>query len=117
PSRSAIRAQATARSTDRCARIARALGDARTVVNVGAGAGSYEPTDRDVVAVEPSEVMIAQRPPGAVAAVQGVAEALPFRDVAFDAALARLTVHHWRDSLVGLAELRREARRQGVVTW
>lgn len=99
------------------ARIARALGDARTVVNVGAGAGSYEPTDRDVVAVEPSEVMIAQRPPGAVAAVQGVAEALPFRDVAFDAALAVLTVHHWADSLVGLAELRRVARRQVVFTW
>lgn len=89
-----------------------ALGDARTVVNVGAGTGSYEPTDRRVVAVEPSAVMIAQRPAGSAPVVRGVAEALPFADGTFDAALAILTVHHWTDHVAGLAELRRVARRQ-----
>jgi SAM-dependent methyltransferase len=98
------------------ARIARALGDARTVVNVGAGAGSYEPDDRDVVAVEPSEVMITQRPRHAAAVVRGVAEALPLGDSTFDAALAVLTVHHWADAGRGLAELRRVARRQVLLT-
>jgi SAM-dependent methyltransferase len=92
-----------------------ALGDARTVVNVGAGAGSYEPRDRDVIAVEPSPVMLAQRPVGAAPAVQASAEALPFADGSFDAAMAILSDHHWPDRAVGLRELRRVARRRAVV--
>jgi SAM-dependent methyltransferase len=91
-----------------------ALGGAGTVLNVGAGAGSYEPRGCAVVAVEPSRVMLAQRPAGAAPALRGVAEALPFADRAFDAALAVLTVHHWADPSAGLAELRRVARRQVV---
>ncbi|GAB3723584.1 class I SAM-dependent methyltransferase [Amycolatopsis oliviviridis] len=94
-----------------------ALGDARSVVNVGAGAGSYEPGDRDVVAVEPSSRMIAQRPATAAPAVQACAEGLPFPDGAFDVGLAVLTVHHWTDVTAGLAELRRVSRRQVIVTW
>jgi SAM-dependent methyltransferase len=94
-----------------------ALGDAASVVNVGAGAG-YEPTELAVVAVEPSQAMIAQRPAGAARAVQGAAEALPFPSGAFDAALAVLTIHHWGDRAAGLAELARVARRRVViVTW
>jgi SAM-dependent methyltransferase len=96
------------------AQILAALGDARTVVNVGAGTGNYEPTDRPVAAVEPSLTMIGQRPPGSAPAVQGVAEHLPFPDRAFDAALATLTVHHWSDQAAGLSELRRVADRQVV---
>lgn len=95
-----------------------ALGDVESVVNVGAGVGSYEPTDRAVVAVEPSVVMIAQRPEGAAPAVQGMAENLPFSNNAFDAALAVLTVHHWSDQRAGLAELRRVAQdRVVILTW
>ena len=71
-----------------------ALGDARTVVNVGAGTGSYEPTDRDVLAVEPSAVMRAQRPAGAAPCVAAAAESLPFPDRSFDAAMAFATIHH-----------------------
>jgi SAM-dependent methyltransferase len=98
--------------------ILHALAGARSVVNVGAGAGSYEPTDRRVVAVEPSPVMLRQRLPGSAPAVQGSATALPFRDGAFDAALAVLTVHHWPDRARGLAELRRVARDRAVIfTW
>jgi SAM-dependent methyltransferase len=101
------------------ARIARrlhaALGDAVTVVNVGAGSGSYEPTDRRVVAVEPSAVMMAQRGVSGASAVRGVAEALPFARGTFDAALVVLSVHHWRDLDAGLAELRRVADRQVVL--
>ena len=92
-----------------------ALGDARTVVNVGAGAGSYEPRDRDVIAVEPSPVMLAQRPVGAAPAVQATAESLPFADGAFDAAMAVLSDHHWPDRAAGLRELRRVASRRAVV--
>jgi SAM-dependent methyltransferase len=92
-----------------------ALGDARSVVNVGAGTGSYEPPDRQVTAVEPSTVMIAQRAPGAAPAVQAVAEDLPFEDDSFDAAMAILTLHHWSDVDAGLAELVRVARRRVVV--
>jgi SAM-dependent methyltransferase len=99
------------------ARVTRALGDARTVVNVGAGSGSYEPEDRHVVAVEPSEVMITQRPRDAAPVVRAVAEALPFANNQFHAALAVLTVHHWTDAKRGLAELRRVARRQVIFTW
>lgn len=94
-----------------------ALGDARSVVNVGAGAGSYEPGDRSVVAVEPSQRMIRQRPAAAAPAVQARAEGLPFPDGAFDAGLAVLTVHHWTDVAAGLAELRRVSRRQVILTW
>ena len=81
--------------------IAAALGDARSVVNVGAGAGSYEPGDRDVVAVEPSRVMLAQRAVGAAPAVQASAEALPFAEGAYDAAMAILSDHHWPDRAAG----------------
>jgi SAM-dependent methyltransferase len=95
-------------------RIARAiwdaLGDTASVVNVGAGAGSYEPSDRRVVAVEPSATMLAQRPPGAAPAVQASAEELPFRTDEFDAAMGVLTIHHWTDRRRGLCELRRVAR-------
>ena len=89
-----------------------ALGDARTVVNVGAGTGNYEHGDRQVIAVEPAIEMLAQRPADAAPAVRAVAEALPFRDLAFDAALATLTLHHWSDVGAGLDELRQVARRQ-----
>jgi SAM-dependent methyltransferase len=87
-----------------------ALGDARTLLNVGAGAGSYEPTDRYVVAVEPSARMRAQRPATAVPALDATAERLPFDDDSFDAVLASVTVHQWADTARGLAELRRVAR-------
>ena len=88
-----------------------ALGGARTVLNVGAGSGSYEPRGPHVVAVEPSVVMIAQRPRGSAPAVRAVAEALPFPDRTFDAAMGVLTMHHWADRDRGLAEMRRVARR------
>ena len=87
-----------------------ALGDAATVVNVGAGAGSYEPMDRSVVAVEPSFAMIRQRPAGSAPVVQASATHLPFRDEAFAAALAVLTVHHRADRMCGLTELARVAQ-------
>jgi SAM-dependent methyltransferase len=92
-----------------------ALGDAVTVVNVGAGTGSYEPRDRRLVAIEPSRVMIAQRAPDAAPAVIGTAEALPLADDSVDAAMAVLTDHHWPDRARGLAEMRRVARRRAVV--
>ena len=98
------------------ARIWAALGDARTVLNVGAGTGSYEPPDRDVTAVEPSAVMRAQRPAGAAPCVAAVAESLPFEDQSFDAAMAFATVHHWQDPIAGLREMRRVARRVVVFT-
>lgn len=84
-----------------------ALGNARRVLNVGAGTGNYEPSDREVVALEPSAAMIARRRPSAAPALQGVAEALPFEDASFDAAMAVLTLHHWTDKAAGLAEMRR----------
>lgn len=87
-----------------------ALGAAETVLNVGAGAGSYEPRDRAVTAVEPSAAMRAQRPEGLARAVDATAEALPFADDSFDAAMASFTVHQWRDLEKGLAELRRVTR-------
>jgi SAM-dependent methyltransferase len=92
-----------------------ALGSARSVLNVGAGAGSYEPDDRTTVAVEPSDVMLAQRPPGAAPGVKARAEALPFVADAFDAVMALLTVHHWSDHAAGLAECVRVARDRVVL--
>jgi SAM-dependent methyltransferase len=98
------------------ARILAALGDARTVVNVGAGAGSYEPPDRHVIAIEPSDVMAAQRPPGRVPAIRASAEALPLRDASVDAAMAVLTIHHWDAARrQGVEELRRVARGPVVI--
>jgi len=99
------------------AHIAAALGDARTVLNVGAGTGSYELPDRSWVGVDPSEVMIRQRPRGSAPVVRGVAEALPFATAAFDAAIALLSLQHWSDPKGGLAELARVSRRQVVLTW
>jgi SAM-dependent methyltransferase len=95
--------------------ITAAIGDARTVVNVGAGTGSYEPPDRSVVAVEPSSVMLSQH--HGARRVQAAAEHLPFDDAEFDVAMAILTVHHWADLDRGLAELRRVSRRQVIFTW
>lgn len=100
------------------AKIHAALGSCKRVVNVGAGSGSYEPPDRQVVAVEPSAEMIRQRAPEAAVAVQASAEKLPFADGSFDAALAILTVHHWPQRVEGLAEMRRVARERVVIfTW
>src|SRR5690606_35845941 len=87
-----------------------ALGDARTVLNVGAGAGSYEPWDREVTAVEPSAAMRAERPPERVRAIDATAESLPFPDDHFDAAMASVTIHQWPDLEAGLREMRRVAR-------
>lgn len=97
------------------AQILRALGNATSVVNVGAGAGSYEPQDRQVLAVEPSMVMIRQRAKTAAPVVQASATALPLRDASVDAALAVLTLHHWPDVPRGLQELRRVARQTVVI--
>lgn len=94
-----------------------AIGDARRVVNVGAGTGSYEPKDRDVIAVEPSETMIRQRAAGATPVVRASATHLPFRDSEFDAALAVLTVHHWPDQSEGIREMSRVANRCVILTW
>ena len=87
-----------------------ALGQTRTVLNVGAGTGSYEPADCQVTAVEPSLEMIGQRAATAAPAIQGTAEDLPFADASFDAAMAILTIHHWGDKQKGLAEMRRVTR-------
>jgi SAM-dependent methyltransferase len=96
-------------------RVVRALGSSESIVNVGAGAGSYEPRDRKLVAVEPSMVMIRQRPPEASPAVCASATNLPFRDESFDASLAVLTLHHWPDVWRGIEELRRAARKTVVI--
>jgi hypothetical protein len=92
-----------------------ALGEAITVLNVGAGAGSYEPRDRYVAAVEPSATMRAQRPASLPPAIDAVAERLPFDSASFDAAMAMITVHQWPDTTAGLAELRRVSRGPVVV--
>ncbi|GGN13548.1 methyltransferase type 11 [Lentzea pudingi] len=99
------------------AEILAALGTAGSIADVGAGTGSYEPPGRTVLALEPSSEMIRQRPPGASPAVRAVAEALPLRDNAVEAALAVLTVHHWTDWRAGLAELRRIAPRRVVLAY
>jgi ubiquinone/menaquinone biosynthesis C-methylase UbiE len=98
------------------AQIWAALGDARTILNVGAGTGSYEPPDRDVTAVEPSALMRAQRPAGAAPCVAATAESLPFEDQSFDAAMSVSSIHHWQDPIAGLREMRRVARRVVVFT-
>lgn len=101
------------RTDPRIARLVHAaLGDARTVVNVGAGAGSYEPADRAVTAVEPSAAMRAQR---STPAIDATAEHLPFPDDSFDAAMATVTIHQWRDTDAGLGELRRVSRGPVVI--
>jgi SAM-dependent methyltransferase len=98
------------------ARIHAALGDARTVVNVGAGAGSYEPRDRHVIAIEPSDVMAAQRPAELAPAIRASAGSLPLRDGAADAAMALVTIHHWdAEREAGVRELRRVARGPVVI--
>src|SRR5690242_16522897 len=100
------------------AAIKSALRNARSVLNVGAGAGSYEPKDRRVVAIEPSAVMVSQRPRDSAPVVQGQAEGLPFTDNAFDAVLGVLTIHHWSDRVRGLHECARVARdRIVLLTW
>ena len=100
------------------ARVDAALGQCRSVVNVGAGTGSYEPKSRSVVAGEPSAEMIRQRPPAAAPVIQADAVRLPFMDRSFDASLAILTIHHWPDWKRGLAEMRRVARERVVIlTW
>ena len=93
------------------ARIWAALGDARTILNVGAGTGSYEPSGRSLLAVEPSALMRSQRSPDAAPCLAGSAESLPFDDQSFDAAMAVCTVHHWQDPVAGLREMQRVARR------
>lgn len=97
------------------ARVWAALGDGDSVVNVGAGAGSYEPYDRSVTAVEPSASMRAERPPELVRAIDATADALPFPDGSFDAAMASVTIHQWPRLEAGLAEMRRVARGPVVV--
>jgi SAM-dependent methyltransferase len=97
------------------ARVGQALGSARTVLNVGAGAGSYEPEDRLVTPVEPSASMRAQRPAGLAAAVDATAEELPFPDGAFDAAMTTFSVHQWGDLRAGLREVRRVTRGPVVI--
>ncbi|MCE7011849.1 class I SAM-dependent methyltransferase [Kibdelosporangium philippinense] len=109
----------TARRTDPrwMSAILAALGEARTVLDIGAGTGSYEPVDRAVYAVEPSSEMISQRGPDAPPVVRAVAESLPFRDSAVDTVLAVLTVHHWTDWRKGIAELKRVASQQVVLAY
>lgn len=95
--------------------IGKALGSANTVLNVGAGTGSYEPTDRQVTAIEPSLEMIGQRAASAAPVIRGYAEDLPFDNNSFDASMAVLTVHHWTDKEKGLKEMRRVTRGQVVI--
>lgn len=110
--------RATRRTEPRiAAQVWAALGDAQTVLNVGAGTGSYEPADCDVTAVEPSGVMRAQRPADAARCVAATAERLPFDDQSFDAAMAFSTIHHWQNPIAGLREMRRVARRVVAFTF
>jgi len=114
------RGYAHSRGTDEriAAVLYRALGGARTVANVGAGTGAYEPEDRAVIAIEPSSVMVAQRAPGSAPALRARAEALPLADRSVDAVMAILTLHHWSDREAGLLECTRVARDRVVfLTW
>ncbi|HMI48939.1 MAG TPA: class I SAM-dependent methyltransferase [Gemmatimonadaceae bacterium] len=114
------RSYSTRRRPDQrlAARLDALIGSDRTVLNVGAGTGSYEPARSGVVAVEPSTVMLSQRPASAAPAVRAIAEALPFPDQAFDVVLAILTVHHWKDQRRGLEECARAAKdRVVILTW
>jgi SAM-dependent methyltransferase len=96
--------------------VTKALGGAKTILNVGAGAGSYEPSDKYIVAVEPSIVMRSQRSKnGKVPAINAKADNLPFDDNAFDASMAMVTIHHWPDMNKGLKELRRVTKGQVVI--
>ena len=97
------------------ARIVSALGGGESVLNIGAGTGSYEPSDREVFALEPSGMMISQREEGAAPVVQGMAEQLPFPDNSFDAAMGVLTLHHWTDWQAGLREAMRVARQRVIM--
>ncbi len=90
--------------------IHKALGSSRTILNIGAGAGSYEPQDRYVLALEPSAAMRAQRPPHLSPAIHGIAENLPFDDQSIDASMAMITIHQWQSAEKGLAEMRRVTR-------
>jgi ubiquinone/menaquinone biosynthesis C-methylase UbiE len=99
------------------AAILEAIGDAHRILNVGAGSGSYEPRDREVLAVEPSATMIEQRPPGSAPCLRGTAEALPAEDKSFDCAMAILTIHHWSDWRRGLDEMRRVADRAVILSF
>jgi SAM-dependent methyltransferase len=111
-----VRYTATRRADPRIAdQIHEALGDARSIVNVGAGAGAYEPSDREVLPIEPSERMIAQRTTDLAPAIRGRAENLPLPADSVDAAMACMTLHHWTDWRVGVQELRRVARRRIVI--
>jgi SAM-dependent methyltransferase len=111
-----LRYMGTRRPDPRIAmQIHEALGDARTIVNVGAGTGAYEPCDRDVLAVEPSERMIAQRAPERAPVIRGYAESLPLEADSVDAAMACLTLQHWADWRIGVQELRRVARKRVVI--
>jgi len=92
-----------------------ALGSAQTVLNVGAGSGSYEPTDRTVIAVEPSRAMIRKRSPASADVIQASADDLPFDDKSFEASMAILTLYLWPDKEAGLREMRRVTRRQIVL--
>jgi SAM-dependent methyltransferase len=111
------RRYAARRATDPriAATIDTALGDARSVLNVGAGTGSYEPADREVIAVEPSAVMIAQRPVGSAPVIQASAEALPLDDDSVDVAMAIFSDHHWSDRATGMREMLRVARKRVLV--
>ena len=93
------------------------ISGASALLNVGAGTGSYEPSVLNVIALEPSPTMILQRPTTAAPVVRGIAEQLPFADNSFDVAMAVLTVHHWSDPALGLAEMRRVSRKQIIITW
>ncbi len=97
------------------AQIIAALGDSQSVLNVGAGTGSYEPEDRLTVALEPSKGMIDQRKPNAAPVICGVAKHIPFADNSFDATMAILTLHHWKDQTTGLLELKRVARKRIII--
>ncbi len=99
------------------AQIRDALGDVRRVVNIGGGTGSYETAGPVIAAVDPSPVMLTQRPAGSAPAARAVAEHLPFPDRSFDAALAIFTIHHWSDWRAGIAEVQRVAGRIVILTW